>query len=161
MKILLAGLMLLGLALPAHADLKGNSTSWEVEISVDDFTDQTTTSAVILAEGGGGFILLGCYSSGFRGSLSTGKFIGNNNISDNVKYRIDKNEPVTTTMKSALGPTVYFNNKDSTFLKALAGGSDSVLVQLTSYNFETSRAKFSLKGAKKAIERVLQVCSGK
>lgn len=152
------------IATPVHSELKGSATSWETESIVDDFTDETKTFAMIAAEGGfdKGYIHVGCYpKKSFEVKVGAGAYIGDKNIQNNVKYRVDKNEAVTTTMKPTKERKVYFNDMDAQFLKDLIAGQDSVLVQLTSYDYDTSMARFSLKGAKAAIEKVLQACDSK
>ncbi len=151
-------------SLPTHAALKGSSTSWETEASVDEFTDKKKTFSMIAAEGGldKGFIMIGCYSSGgFEGKVGAGQYIGDKDISENVKFRVDKNEPVTLTMNPTSKTYVYFNDMDSPFIKQLISGKESVVVQLTSYDYDTSKAKFSLKGAATAINKVLDACKAK
>ncbi len=162
MRILVA--LLLFTSLPTYAALKNSAESWQTEDTVDEFTDEKRTFSMITAEGGidKGFILIGCYSSdGFEGKVGTGEYIGDKRISENVKFRVDKNEATTITMKPTSKRYVYFNDMDSPFLKQLADGTESVLVQLTSYDYDTSKAKFSLKNAKTAINKVLEACKGK
>ena len=147
----------------AYADLKGSSTSWEFESSIDEFTDEKKASAVILAEEGlnKGFIMISCYPSGFEGKVSAGEYIGDKEISGNVKYRVDKNEAVETTMNPTSKIFVYFNDLNSPFIKALMEGKEKVIVQLTSYDYDTSKASFTLNGAATAISKVIQACHGK
>ena len=148
----------------AHAELKGSETLWESESKVDEFTDAKKTFSMITAKGGmdKGFIMLGCYTEGgFEGKVSAGEYIGDKEISENVKFRVDKNEPVTLTMSSTSKRYVYFNDTDSSFIKQLLEGKDSVVVQLTSYDYDTSKAVFSLNGAKAAITKVLEACKTK
>ena len=150
-------------SISANADLKESSTSWEFESSVDEFTDEKKASALILAEGGTnkGFIMFTCFPSGFEGKVSAGEYIGDKAISGNVKYRIDKSEAVEMTMSPTSKVFVYFNDLNSPFVKALMEGKEKVIVQLTSYNYDTSKASFTLNGAATAISKVIQACQGK
>ncbi|CAM3095435.1 hypothetical protein VIRA109638_13265 [Vibrio rarus] len=138
-----------------------NINSWSSEQVVDDFTDATKTFATVYSETGikGGFITMGCYpGKSFELKVSTGKYIGDKAINKNVKYRVDKDTPVQMTMKATSKRFVYINDMDSQFIKGLMNGKSTVLVQLTSYDYDTSKAKFSLKGSTAAIQKVIDAC---
>jgi hypothetical protein len=138
-----------------------NPNSWTSSSETDPFTDETKTFAVVAAEGGPkeGLIAFGCYSGkSFEGKISAGKYIGDKDLyTDNVKYRIDKLDPVSTSMKSD-DSVVYFNDMHEPLVEALMSGQSQVVVQLTSYDYDTSIAKFTLKGSTAAISKVLQAC---
>ena len=136
---------------------------WRFEIKVDKFTDRKMAFAAISAfdQGEQGFINVACFPSGIEVKVSTGKYIGDSRIlKDNVKYRVDDGAAVTTKMSPTSKEFVYENDAKSKFLKALMSGK-KIIVELTSYNFETSSASFSLNGAQPAIEKVLALCEGK
>ena len=105
-----------------------NETKWTTKVEEDGFTDTKKVFAVIAAKGGikQGFIHLGCFPSGFEGKVSTGQYIGDKDISNNFRYRVDKNEPVKTTMKATSERYVYFNNMSNPFIKALQSGQSKV-----------------------------------
>jgi hypothetical protein len=158
--------MLIALALTSQisfANSEASSTEWTYEDVVDEFTDERKTFAMVYAEGGikSGFIMFGCYPSGFEGKIGAGAYIGDKEINNNVKFRVDKNEPVTTTMKPTSKSYVYFNNTSSPLVSSLLSGKESVIVQLTSYDYDTSKARFTLNGAEKAINKVLEACKSK
>lgn len=145
------------------ANSEASSTEWSYEDVVDEFTDERKTFAMVYAEGGikNGFIMFGCYPSGFEGKIGAGAYIGDKDISNNVMFRVDKNEPITTTMNPTSKSYVYFNNTNSPFVTSLLGGKETVIVQLTSYDYDTSKARFTLNGAEKAISKVLEACKSK
>ena len=119
--------------------------------------------ALVVSETGmkGGYIHVMCTGdSSFEVKLSAGEYIGDKVIRDNVLYRVDKNEPVKTTMSPTSKRMVYMNDTDSQFLKDIMNGSDSVIVRLTSYDYDKSKAKFTLIGSTDAIRKVLAACSG-
>jgi len=136
--------------------------NWEFKSSVDEFTDEKKASAMVDAAGGvrNGFIHVACFPSGIEVKISAGKYIGDKAIDDNVKYRVDKNEFVVTTMEPTSKSYVYMNDKNSQFLKDLMHGK-KVVIQLTSYDYDTSTASFSLNGAETAISKVLALCNDK
>jgi hypothetical protein len=111
-----------------------------------------------LNDGERGFIDVRCFPSGIEVKVSTGKYIGDSVIyRGNVKYRVDNDTAVVTKMNPTSGEYVFENDKDSKFLKALMAGK-KIIVELTSYNYETSSATFSLNGAAPAISKVLALC---
>ena len=129
---------------------------------VDEFTDDRKIYAVVVSETGmaDGFIHVMCSGDDyFEVKVSAGEYIGDKVIRENVMYRVDKNEPVTTTMKPTSKKLVYTNNVGSQFIKDLMSGSDSVIVRLTSYDYDKSTARFSLNGSTDAISQVLAACS--
>lgn len=139
-----------------------NTGSWSFEKTVDDFTDETKTFASVFSETGfkGGFIHIGCYpGKNFELKVGAGKYIGDKAITNNVKYRVDKNTPVEMTMNPTSERYVYMNDMDSAFIKELMKGQSTVIIQLTSYDYDISKAKFSLKGSSDAIKKVLDACS--
>ncbi|GEM_PF-2083107 len=142
--------------------LRSLKEDWRFETTVDKFTDEKTVFASISAlnDGESGFIDVHCFPSGIEVKVSAGKYIGDSRISGNVKYRVDNNTAVVTTMNPTSKEYVYENDKDSKFLKALMSGK-KIIVQLTSYNFETSSASFSLNGAEPAISKVLALCKNR
>lgn len=148
---------------PVFAELTGSTTKWELESTVDEFTDERKVFAMIAAEGGldKGFIHVGCYPGGLEVKVGAGAYIGDKNIHNNVKYRVDQGDPTTTTMKPTRERYVYFNDKNSLFFQQLLAGKDKVVVQLTSYDYDTSRATYALNGAAAAIGAVLEACKDK
>lgn len=154
---------LLFFAFPVFAEIKGSSLIWESESVTDDFTDETKTMALITAEGGvdKGFIHFMCTASGFEGKVGAGAYVGDKEITGNVKFRVDKFEAKSITMNPTSKTYVYFNDAESPFIASLLNGKESVLVQVTSYDYDSSKAKFSLKGAKAAISKVVNACKKK
>lgn len=153
----IVALVLLALSAPALA----GSAVWSTTVSVDEFTDEKKTMALVTIDGelNNGFIALGCFpSKRFEGKISTGHFVGDKDVGENIKFRVDANDPVSLTMRPANKPFVYFNDPDSPFVKQLLDGEDSVVVQLTNYQHDVSKATFSLNGAKAAIRAVLEAC---
>ena len=148
---------------PVFAELTGSTTTWELESVVDEFTDERKVFAIIAAEDGldKGFIHVGCFPAGLEVKVGAGEYIGDKNVHNNVRYRVDHGEPVTTTMKPTSKRYVYFNDKNSPFLQQLLAGKEKVVVQLTSYDYDTSRATYSLNGAAAAIGAVLEACKNK
>ena len=148
---------------PVFAELSGSTTTWELESVVDEFTDERKVFAIIAAEGGldKGFIHVGCFPAGLEVKVGAGAYIGDKSVHNNVRYRVDQGEPVTTTMKPTSKSYVYFNDKNSPFLQQLLAGKEKVVVQLTSYDYDTSRATYSLNGAATAIGAVLEACKNK
>ncbi len=148
------------ISLPAMAQLTMDTAVWETDTTIDDFTDEITTQAMIIAEGGpdAGFIHLMCKGSYFEVKVSASEYIGDKDIPNNVLYRVDKNDAVKTTMKPTSKKYVYFNDLDSQFLQQLMNGKDSVIIQLTSYDYDKSKAKFTLNGSTAAIQKVLDAC---
>lgn len=142
-------------------ELRAKRQQWQLEIKVDEFTDQKRYFASIQEESemGSGFLHVGCFPSGIEVKLSTGKYIGEGDVHKNVKYRVGGNTYVVTTMKSSK-EFVYENNSESDFLKSLMSG-ERIIIELTSYDYSTSSAKFSLKGAESAIGKVLDACKDK
>jgi len=143
--------------------LRALKEDWRFETIVDKFTDEKKAFASIAAleDGEHGFINVGCFPSGIEVKVSAGKYIGDSPIfRENVKYRVDNNTSVATKMNPTSKEYVYENDKDSKFLKALMSGK-KIIVELTSYNFETSSASFSLNGAEPAISKVLALCKDK
>ncbi|MGU3814821.1 hypothetical protein [Vibrio diabolicus] len=137
------------------------AAQWTSETIKDDFTDETKVFASVLSDAGfrDGFIHMGCYpGKSFEVKVGAGKYIGSKRIPNNVKYRVDKNEPVEMTMNSTSKRYVYMNDANSKFVRDLLDGKSSVVVQLTSYDYDISKAKFSLKGSTKAIKQVLDAC---
>lgn len=134
---------------------------WEVESSVDDFTDEKVVTALVVSETGfeDGFIHYMCSAESFEFKIGAGEYIGDKDIYDNVMYRVDQETPKKTTMKTTSKRYVYFNDLKSVFTQDIMNGTDSVLIQLTSYDFDKSKARFSLDGAKEAIQQVLDACS--
>lgn len=152
---LTSSLLLLSSSVSANVD------SWGSEKKVDDFTDETKTFASVYSETGitGGFIHMGCYpGKAFEVKVSTGKYIGDKAFSNNVKYRVDKDTPVQMTMNPTSERYVYMNDMDSQFIKGLMNGKSTILVRLTSYDFSTSNARFTLKGSTAAIQKVIDAC---
>ncbi|MFZ6843587.1 hypothetical protein [Undibacterium sp. RuTC16W] len=139
--------------------LRAKREEWQFESTADKFTDEKTAFASIMAEEDGkdGFIDVRCFPSGIEVKIGTGKYIGDKEISDNVKYRVDSNNYVVTKMKPTSKEYVYENDKDSKFLTALMSGK-KIIVELTSYDYDTSSATFSLNGAEPAISKVLALC---
>lgn len=140
--------------------LRSLKEDWRFETIVDKFTDEKKAFASIsaLEDGERGFINVGCFPSGIEVKVSAGKYIGDSRIfRENVKYRVDNNTSVATKMNPTSKEYVYENDKDSKFLMALMSGK-KIIVELTSYNFETSSASFSLNGAEPAISKVLALC---
>ena len=132
---------------------------WQFESAVDKFTDEKKAFASIMGkeDGNEGFINVGCFPSGIEVKVSAGKYIGDKEIFGNVKYRVDSNKYEVATMKPTSKSFVYENGKDSKFLKALMSGKE-IIVELTSYDYDTSSASFSLNGAEPAIRKVLSLC---
>lgn len=153
-------ILLLVLLIPMVA--KASTGKWEFNSSVDEFTDEKKAFAMIEAEGGAdkGFIIVGCYPLGIEVKVGAGKYVGDKEIDDNVKYRIDSNEFVVTTMSPTSRNYVFINDKDSKFLKDLMSGK-KVVIQLTNYDYETSKARFTLNGANNSITKVLSFCKDK
>lgn len=143
--------------------LRAKREEWQFESTTDQFTDEKKTFALIMDEmdGGKGFISVGCFPSGIEVKVGAGKYIGGNAFSNaipnNVKYRVDSNNYVVTTMNPTSKEYVYENDKDSKFLKALMSGK-RIIVELKSYDYDTSSASFSLNGAEPAISKVLALC---
>lgn len=143
--------------------LRSLKEDWRFVTEVDKFTDEKKAFASIsaLEDGEHGFINVACFPSGIEVKVSAGKYIGDSRIfRENVKYRVDNNTSVATKMNPTSKEYVYENDKDSKFLKALMSGK-KIIVELTSYNFETSSASFSLNGAEPAISKVLALCKDK
>ena len=160
--ILPAALFSLLLPLQANAiDLV--ETKWAIDREEDGFSDETKVFAGVTAKGGfkKGFIAFGCYPSGFEGKVGTGQYIGDKDVSNNFRYRIDKETPVKTTMKTTSKKYVYFNNANDPFVKALMSGKSKVLIETTNYSYDTSRAEFTLNGSTAAIQAVIDACKGK
>lgn len=147
-------------SLPVMGEITDDTTRWQVEVSVDDFTDEKTVVAVVLSEKGyqGGLIHLMCKGDYFEVKVGAGEYIGDKRINNNVLYRVDKDEPVKTTMNPTSKNYVYFNDSNAKFLADLMNGSDQVIVRLTSYDYDTSTAKFTLKGSTSAIQQVIDAC---
>lgn len=134
---------------------------WKYETKLDDFTDKQVSWATITAEKNSdkSFINVVCSPDAtIEFKIGTGRYIAEKDISNNVMYRVDKNEPVTLTMKTFNDSFVYGNDVDSLFLSALQSNGLNILVQLTHHDYSTSKARFSLKGAKEAISKVLTNC---
>lgn len=151
-------LLMLGTS-PAYSAI-GSEEKWEVETTIDDFTDDKKVFALVIAKGGikNGFIAAGCYPSGFELKVSAGEYIGDKSISNNVKYRVDKNTPIETTMKPTSKKFVYINDTSSPFISDIMNGNSTLLIQTTSYDYDTSKAKFTLKGSTNALKTVLDAC---
>jgi len=140
--------------------LEGSETQWGITNDVDEFTDKSVVSGLVLSEAGpkGGLILLTCYAGGFEGKVSAGEYVGDKRIPDNFKFRVDDKEPVEMRMKSTNERYVYFNNLNSPFLKALENGKSTIFVQITNYDYDTSKARFTLNGSTAAVRAVKEAC---
>ncbi|MEX0603848.1 MAG: hypothetical protein WD623_16890 [Marinobacter sp.] len=158
----IVGLTALFFALNAYA-LNGSEEHWGVTEETDGFTDNSVVTAMVVAEGGpeNGFILLTCYSDGFEGKVSAGEYIGDKRIRDNFKFRVDEENPVELTMKPTSKTYVYFNNFNSPFFKALENGKSTILVQLRSYDYDTSSARYTLRGSTNAVREVKEACKNR
>lgn len=140
--------------------LRAKREEWQFESTADKFTDEKKAFASIMDEEDGkdGFIHVGCFPSGIvEVKVGAGKYIGDKEISNNVKYRVDSNNYVVTKMNPTSKNYVYENDKDSEFLKALMSGK-KIIIELTSYDYDTSSASFTLNGAEPAISKVLALC---
>lgn len=143
--------------------LRAVREEWSFESEKDKFTDEVKAFATISEEkdDGQGFIHVACFPSGLELKVGTGKYIGDKEMYvPNVKYRVDSEAFVTMKMKPTSKSYVYENDMDSKFLKALMSGR-KILVELTSYDYETSLSSFSLNGAAPAINKVLELCKEK
>ncbi len=93
------------LRLPTH-DIKNlvqlsSKQKWFFKTTFDKFTDEKISVATVNSDEGKGFIHIGCYSgNNIEIKIGTGEYIGENSISKNVIYRIDKQPSVTLTMSS-------------------------------------------------------------
>lgn len=160
--VLIFSSLLIAFIIPTSTIAKNMSQEyWSFTSEVDGFTDEEKNFAIVLAEGGMryGFIAAGCYpGKKFELKISAGKYIGDKEIANNVRYRVDKESPQKVSFKPASEKFVYSNNLNSRFIKDLIKGEDRVLIETTSYNYKKSKASFTLNGAKNALEKVISSC---
>ncbi len=155
-------ILLLSMAIISPSTNASSIEQWST--GTDDFTDEEVFSYVESETGpAGGFIYVGCSSDkDFELQISTGRYIGWSVVyTDNVRYRIDKDEPQSMKMSPTREKHVYSYNQSSisTFLSHLMQGGSTILIELTSADWETSKARFSLKGSTKAVQAVLDACN--
>ncbi|MBE8182389.1 MAG: hypothetical protein HAW61_02555 [Candidatus Portiera sp.] len=156
-------ILLLAMSIISPSTYASSIEQWSTETEIDDFTDEKRVFSYINSETGrkGSFIYVGCFpGKTFELRISTGRYIGDKELYlRNVRYRIDKDEAKATTMSPTNKRFVYSNDKSSNFLYGLMNGSSTVLVELTSYDYDTSKSRFSLKGSTKAVQAVLDACN--
>jgi hypothetical protein len=150
------------LAIPAFGEISDDPSRWQLEVEVDEFTDKRKVYALVVSETGmsGGFIHVMCSGDDyFEVKVGAGEYIGDKIIPNNMMYRIDKNEPVKLSMKPTSKTFVYVNDKNSRFIQDLMNGAEKVVIRLTSYDFDTSTARFTLNGSTQALQEVLTSCA--
>ncbi len=174
--------LLLALA-PVYAEFTANREVWETGETIDDFTDEKNVFALIISTGKNdrGLLTLSCdQSKSFSVAIVIGFHLGAKRILRakriNVKYRVDKNDPVTSTMwadhwgdsskgKDLQGTVIGFKDDVvSRFVRDLMNGKETVLISLTppdNYTLESHRLRFTLNGAAAAIKTVLEACGKK
>jgi len=133
-----------------------HSAGWTYDSTVDPFTDKKNSFASILT--GSGFISFGCFAGEFEGKVSAGEYIGDKNVPDNFRYRVDKNEPVTMTMSPTSKKHLYFNDVNSRFVGDILNGVEQVVIETKNYEFRPSNRTFTLVGAREPIIKVLADC---
>jgi hypothetical protein len=139
-----------------HAE-EYNSTKWVYNVDIDDFSDEEKHFGVILSSDKKGFIGVSCFpNKQFETKISTGSYIGDS-ASGRAKYRVDKEKPVSTNFNSS-DNFMYFNDIDNTFIKDIMSGKEKVLVQLTDYDYDTSKNSYSLTNSTSTIQKVIDAC---
>jgi len=148
--------------LPTYAsDIKPVPDQWDVAVIKDEFTDQQQTFAFVASTEGKekGVIVVACFARGqIETKISTGAYIGSKDIPNNMLYRVDDDPAVTSTMTPS--KRVVFSDKYSEqFLQDIKQNyKDHVNVQLTDFEFNTTKAKFTLKNASESIKKVVDAC---
>ena len=139
-----------------------STEKWVLETSVDGFTDKTQVRAYIFSDKGlnAGLILVACYpEKNFTLQIGTGIPMGTDKaLYKNLKYRVDKKEVVSMTIFGTLKTYIYTKNIHSRFISDIMEGESTVLVRLKSLDHGESTARFTLNGAKEAIQTVLDAC---
>ena len=135
------------------------ASEWVYSKNVDDFTDTDTQLAMVKAQKSWGIVR--CKNgSHFELLFPVDKFIGLQG-SVRIRYRIDKQEPrIQMWSLSTKGTAVFVNNEANK--KELARGmqnGNSLLLEVTDFMGTPHKERFSLKGARVAIGKVMDACN--
>ena len=139
------------------------SQGWTYERIVDDFTDEVRHFAEVSASEGDGVIWIICFedTSNVEIRVSTGLWLDSKDDQFDkkpVRYRIDKSEPVSTRWPGGELMAFAWESEALRFSRALTSGQTEVLVELTAWDGDRQRAKFSLRNSRRAIGRVFDAC---
>lgn len=137
--------------------------SWTYATDVDDFTDEVTHSATVFASQRDS--ILGVYCRQDSGDIAvlitTPLFLDTEEDKMDgkpIRYRVDKRPAVSDRWPGHDRTSFAFEPKSLHFVWEVVQGTREVLVELTSWDGERQRARFSLQNAGSVLDRVLGAC---
>ena len=133
---------------------------WFYTKNVDEFLDTETHVALVNSLIGDGYGIARCEgNTEFNLIFSVGKFIGTND-SYSVRYRIDKQNPVSSIWGvSTEGTSIFVKNRDKNQLARQMLSGNSLLLEVMDYKGTPHKIKLSLNGSKNAIGKVMDACN--
>lgn len=135
--------------------------SWTYSTDVDEFTDEVMHRAAVFASRGDGVIYVVCHDGVIGVAASTGVWLDiEEDLRDEkpVRYRVDKYRAVNTRWPGKDLHSFVLEPRSLVFARALLKGRSHVLLELTSWDGNSRRARFPLQGARQAIGQVFGAC---
>ena len=153
--LLLVGTAILGIIAVSAAEATSHST-WKIQKDTDPFTDETVSVAMTFGSSSSSrSVVVRCKGTEFSAYVNFADYLSNDSV--DVRYRLDKDQPVTERWSPSSDGTAVFGRHQEHLARLLMKGSLFV-IEAIDYRGVPHRASFKLSGSSDAISPVLEQC---